>query len=99
MTVRCLRLVRRSGLQTCRSKRKRFGLSLRELEALAGALLAVFFALLHAAVAGEVAGVAQLLVHADGGRIGGGVAGDGSEHDFESAGQSLADGARLAGEP
>src|SRR5262245_43990142 len=99
MTVRCLRLARRSGLQTGRSKRKRFGLPLRELEALAGALLAVLLALLHAAVAREVAGVAQLLVHADGGRIGSGIAGDGPEHDLESAGQTLADGAGLAGEP
>src|SRR5262245_57423545 len=102
--------LRRGGQQSATTKpdvvrqaselaRRHPGSPLRELEALAGALLAVFFALLHAAVAGEVSGVAQLLVHADGGRIGSGIAGDGPEHDLESAGQALADGAGLAGEP
>ena len=43
-------------------------LPLRELEALASALAAVFLAFLHAAVAGEIAGVAQLLGHAAVGR-------------------------------
>jgi hypothetical protein len=41
------------------NEEKDFGLSLGELEASAGAALAVFFAFLHSAVAGEEAGAAE----------------------------------------
>src|SRR5260370_41418084 len=72
-------------------------LPFRELEALAGAFAAVFFAFFHAAVAGEIAGIVDLFDHAAGGLTigaGGGLA----EHNFQGTGDALADGASLAGE-
>src|SRR5262245_61588991 len=75
-----------------------FKLPLRKLEALSRSLFAVLLAFLHAAVAGEVAGVAEFLVHADGGGVGSGIGGNGAEHDFEGAGQTLGDGAGLSRE-
>src|SRR5262249_13158819 len=77
------------------------GLPLRELEALAGALAAVLLSLLHAAVAGQVAGVAELLGHvrlpfgllAVGGRLAAQ-----AEHVLQRAGHALAARAALAGE-
>src|SRR5687768_15891460 len=80
--------------------RSNANLPLRELEALPRSLPAVLLALLHAAVAGEVAGVAKLLVHAGGGTFRGALHGDGdrAEHDLERAGHALADRARLTRE-
>src|SRR5262245_40980583 len=51
------------GVSRPRVATRGLGSALRELEALAGALAAVFLAFLHAAVAGQVAGIAQLLGH------------------------------------
>src|SRR5690349_20020650 len=76
------------------------GLTLEELEAAACAFAAVLIAFLHAAVAGQVAGVAEFLAHAAGGAFvplavfGGGF----TEHLDESAGHALADRAGLAGD-
>src|SRR5438034_5166490 len=77
-------------------------LPLGELERLAGPLLAVLLAFLHAAVAGEVAGVAELLGEAArGGLLAVGARlrfGRAAEHALQGAGDALAAGARLAGE-
>src|SRR5260370_14995960 len=83
-------------------------LSLRELEAFAGAFATVFFAFFHAAVAGEVAGVAKLLGHAPRSRTGGdfalGWSASGfrrgafrgqAEHGFQGTGHPLANSAGL----
>src|SRR5262245_28394287 len=76
--------------------------ALGELEALAGALAAVLLPLLHPAVAGEVAGIAELLGHGDNGLVGGLVrlrlGGVQAEHTLQSAGDALRAGAGLAGE-
>src|SRR5262249_42668008 len=78
---------------------KQRGLPLRELEALAGALAAVFLAFLHAAVAGEIAGVAELLGHADDRVLAvAGVLGRQAEHLLERAGDTLAGSAGLTRE-
>src|SRR5882724_3347632 len=71
-------------------------LALRELEALAGALATVLLAFLHAAIAGEVAGVAELFGHAAARFLLAG--GRGTEHFLQGAGHALTDGARLPGE-
>src|SRR5262249_35054431 len=73
-------------------------LALGELEALAGALFAVFLAFLHAAIAGEIAGVAEDLGDAAGGFAVGFGRGRVAEHGLEGAGGPLANGAGLAGD-
>src|SRR4051794_34110401 len=82
-----------------RALNDKYASALRELEALAGALAAVLLAFLHALVAGEIAAVAQLLVHAAS-SLGLGAFGarGGAEHAFQGAGDALADGTGLAGE-
>ena len=83
-------------------------LSLRELEAFAGAFATVFFPFFHAAVAGEVAGVTELLGHAARSRTGSRFALGRSargfrrrafrgqpEHGFQGAGHPLANSAGL----
>src|SRR5262245_59846973 len=70
----------------------------RELEFLSRALAAVFFAFFHAAVAGEVAGVAKFLGHAAGAftfRLSRRAE---AEHGFQSPSHSLTNRARLAGD-
>src|SRR6476620_3607345 len=71
-------------------------LPLRELEALAGTLAAVLLAFLHAAVAGDVAGVAQLFGHAAACFLLAG--GRGAEHFLQRARHALTDSAGLPGE-
>src|SRR5262245_59289706 len=74
-------------------------LTLGELEALAGALTAVFLTFLHAAVAGQEVRIAQLLGHAANvvGAVGAFLLRGGqAEHLLEGAGDALADGAALA---
>src|SRR5260370_4518063 len=83
-------------LSATRSPASGKSLALRELEALAGALAAVLLAFLHAAVAGEVAGIAEFLGHATARFLL--ARGRGTEHFLQGAGHALADGARLPGE-
>src|SRR5262245_26143403 len=72
-----------------------------ELEALAGALAAVFLALLHAAIPGQEARVAQFLRHGHDGLVGlavlVGLGGLQAEVGLQGAGDTLAAGAGLAG--
>src|SRR5262249_9776441 len=68
----------------------------------AGALATVLLAFLHAAVAGQEAGVTQLLGHGAGPggllAVGGGLLGLQAEHHLQGPGNALRAGARLAGE-
>src|SRR5437588_8715757 len=64
----------------------RLMLPLRELEAFAGAFSAVFFAFFHTAVAGEIAGVAELLRHTAGSSRSVGLALSGSAGGFRRSG-------------
>src|SRR5438309_11127670 len=73
-------------------------LAFGELEGAAGAFEAVLLAFFHAAVAGEVAGVAELLGHAAGGFTVGGFRGGLAELVFEGASDALANGTGLARE-
>src|SRR5436190_7356677 len=87
----------------CGNCRGGWGSALAELEALAGALAAVLLALLHAAVARQVARVAQLLGHRHDGLVGrlalgGRRAGRRqAEHLLQRPGDALAARAGLAG--
>src|SRR5439155_10382438 len=76
----------------------RYALAFGELEGAAGAFEAVLLAFFHAAVAGEIAGVAELLGHAAGGFTVGGLGAGLAEHVLEGTGDALANSAGLARE-
>ncbi len=90
MSLRIRRLLKKSPFLNA-------SLALGELECLAGALEAVLLAFLHAAIAGQVTRIAQLLGHAVRGILGADLgAGGQCVHALEGASDSLADGPALS---